>query len=34
MECANLFDVEVNEMGNIPLPGRWFKLGLRLDFQG
>ncbi|MDA3910906.1 MAG: TonB-dependent receptor [Bacteroidales bacterium] len=33
VECANIFDVKVNEIGNIPLPGRWFKLGLRIDFQ-
>ncbi|MEA1874449.1 MAG: TonB-dependent receptor [Bacteroidota bacterium] len=33
IECANLFDVKVNEIGGIQLPGRWFKLGLRLNFQ-
>jgi len=32
IECANLFDIKVNEIGNILLPGRWFKIGLRLDY--
>jgi len=33
IESANIFDVKANDFGGIQLPGRWFKLGLRLDFQ-
>jgi vitamin B12 transporter len=33
LECANVFDVKPVEIGGIQLPGRWLKLGLKLDFQ-
>ena len=33
IECANIFDVKVEDFGNIKLPGRWVKLGFKLDFQ-
>lgn len=33
IQCVNLFDTKVEDFGNIKLPGRWLKLGLKLDFQ-
>ncbi len=32
-DAMNLFDQTVVDFGNVPLPGRWVKLGLRLEWD-
>jgi iron complex outermembrane receptor protein len=32
-DAMNLFDQTVVDRANVPLPGRWVKLGLRLEWD-
>ncbi|MFM6998984.1 MAG: hypothetical protein ACKOX0_07120, partial [Bacteroidota bacterium] len=32
-DAMNLLDQTVVDFGNVPLPGRWLKLGLRLEWD-
>lgn len=32
IECSNVFDKKVKDFGSIELPGRWFIMGLKLEF--
>ncbi|WP_044200927.1 TonB-dependent siderophore receptor [Flammeovirga sp. OC4] len=33
VEASNLFDVEYHDIGNIPMPGRWFRGGIKMDLD-
>jgi vitamin B12 transporter len=32
-DCNNLLDTDYKELGAVPLPGRWYTIGLRLNFK-
>ncbi|NME72281.1 TonB-dependent receptor plug domain-containing protein [Flammeovirga aprica] len=33
VEASNLFDVEYHDIGNIPMPGRWARAGVKMDLD-